>query len=186
MNFYTLALFFHIVGALGLFVSLGLEWTSLHRLRLATTAEQVREWLRVVTGASRVGGASMVLILVAGFTLMALAGISAAWVIVAFWTFVLLAILRAALTGPRLTAVRRAVTAEQGLVSTSLSQRLHHPLLWLSIQTRLALALGIVFLMTVKPELSGALLTVGGATVLGVVSAVFRLSGGRGAEKRTA
>lgn len=78
MNFYTLALFFHIVGALGLFVSLGLEWTSLLHVWQATSAEQVREWLRVVTGASRVGGASMGLILVAGFTLMALAGIGAA------------------------------------------------------------------------------------------------------------
>lgn len=186
MNSYTIALFFHILGVLGFFMALALEWASQRHLWQATTTEQVREWLRVVTGATQIGTASMVLILVAGFTLMALGNISAAWVIVAFWAFVLLAILRAALTGPRLAAIRRAVKDEQGTVAAPLSHALHHPLLRVSIQTRLAMAVGIVFLMTVKPDLGGALLTVGGATVLGVVSAVFRLSGGRVPEKRTA
>jgi len=49
---------------------------------------------------------------------------------------------------------------------------LHHPLLWIAIQTRVAIALGIVFLMTVKPDLSRSLLTIGVAIVLGLVSAL--------------
>lgn len=37
----------------------------------------------------------------------------------------------------------------------------------LTIQTRVAIALGIVFLITVKPGLVGVLLTIGVAVVLG-------------------
>jgi hypothetical protein len=55
MNDYSIVLFVHIVGALGFFVALGVEWLSLRHLRRATTAEQVREWIRVSTGVRRLG-----------------------------------------------------------------------------------------------------------------------------------
>jgi hypothetical protein len=102
MNDYSITLFLHIVGALGFFVALGLEWTSLRQLRRATTAEHLREWLRVSTP----------------------------------------------------------------------SPRLDHPLLWIASQTRVVITLGIVFLMSVKPDLIGSLLTIDVATVLGLVSAL--------------
>lgn|SRR5579859_4725060 len=175
MNNYSIALFFHIVGVLGYFVALGLEWTSLHRLRQATTTAQAREWIRISSGLFRLGGASMALILVAGLYMMAVGKIGAAWLIVAFWAFVVLAVLAAALSGPRMAGIRRAVTAgvaENGPVAPTLSRLVQNPLLWISIQTRVALALSIVFLMTVKPDLGGALLTVSVGAVLGVASAL--------------
>jgi hypothetical protein len=52
---------------------------------------------------------------------------------------------------------------------------LNHPLLRIGIQTRVAIGLGIVFLMTIKPDLVGSLLTIGVATVLGVASALSML-----------
>jgi hypothetical protein len=83
---------------------------------------------------------------------------------------VLMAIL-GALTGRRMAAIRRAVAVESGTLTLAFQQRLHDPLLWTSIQTRLAIALGIVFLMTVKPGLAGALLTIGVVIILGLASA---------------
>lgn len=44
MSFYSLALFAHIVGVLGLFIGIGLQWTSILRLRRALFVAQVREW----------------------------------------------------------------------------------------------------------------------------------------------
>ena len=41
MNDYSIALFLHIVGALGFFVALGLEWTGLGQIRSAMTLERV-------------------------------------------------------------------------------------------------------------------------------------------------
>lgn len=114
----------------------------------------------------------MVTILVAGFYMMAIAQIGGAWIIVAFWSLVLLSVLAVTLSFRRMAAIGRAVTIETGPVSPSLRHLLRHPLLWIGIQTRVAIALGIVFLMTLKPDLSGALLAIGVAIVLGLVSAL--------------
>jgi hypothetical protein len=172
MNGYSIALFVHIVGALGFFVALGVEWISLRQLRRATTAEHPREWIAVASGVRRVGMASMAMLLISGFYMMAMVWGGVAWIIVALATLVVLTALAVALSGPRMAAIGRAVTAETGPLSLTLQQLLHHPLLWVAIQTRVALALGIVFLMTVKPDLIGSLLTIGVASALGLASAL--------------
>jgi hypothetical protein len=172
MNFYSIALFAHIVGALGFFVALGVEWMSVRQLWHAATAEQVSGWMHIAIGVRRLGMASMLTLLASGFFMMAIAQIGGAWVIVAFWSLILLAILAVTLSFRRMRAITRAMTAQIGAVSLSLHPLLRHPLLWVAIQTRVAIALGIVFLMTVKPGWSGSLLTIGVAAVLGLVSAL--------------
>lgn len=179
MTFYSIALFLHIVGALGLFVALGLEWVSLLYLRRATTIEQAREWLSVLGLLRWVGPTSMGIILLPGFYMMATVWRGAAWIGVALAAMILLAVIGAAVTGPRMATIGRAVATESGSLSLAFRQRLHDPFLWASIQIRVAIALGIVFLMTVKPGLGGALLTVGVALILGLASALPMWGRGR-------
>jgi len=57
-------------------------------------------------------------------------------------------------------------------LSRKLYRSLHSPVLLISIRTRVALAIGVVFLMTVKPSLGAALVTIGAAVVLGMASAL--------------
>ncbi|MDI6694235.1 MAG: hypothetical protein QME21_04255 [Anaerolineales bacterium] len=166
MNIYSIVLFLHITGALGFFVTLGLEWTVLRQIRNATTSEQVRAWMSLSNGTRRLGMVSMLTIVIAGFYLMAAAWGGVAWLIVALGAVVLLMALLYTLTRPRMAAIGRAMTAEKGPVSYTLQNLANDPLLWISIQTRVAIALGIVFLMTVKPGLGGSLLTIGIAIVL--------------------
>jgi hypothetical protein len=161
MSSYSIVLFAHIAGALGFFVALGVEWVSLRQLRAAASAEQVREWMRVATGVRRLGMASMLALLASGFFMMWLAQIGRAWVIVAFWALMLLAVLAAALSFRRMATIGRAAAAESGPLSPALRALLHHPLLWVAMRMRVALALGIVFLMTVKPPLGTSLLAIG-------------------------
>jgi hypothetical protein len=168
MNIYSLVLFLHIAGALGFFVTLGLEWTSLRQILSATTSEQVREWMSISSGTRRLGMVSMLTIVIAGAYLMAAAWGSVAWLIVALGAVALLMALLYTLTRPRTAAIGRAMTAEKGPVSPTLRNLVNDPLLWISIQTRVAIALGIVFLMTVKPGSGGSLLTIGIAIVLGL------------------
>src|SRR5437763_14504355 len=68
---YALAVFLHIVGALGLFAALALEWASLYNLRRVATAGQVREWAKLLSALRLVGGPSALTILVTGIYLMA-------------------------------------------------------------------------------------------------------------------
>ena len=55
MTPYTIALFLHVTGALGLFVAIGLEWISLPRLRRAASVEHARTWLGVLGTLGRIG-----------------------------------------------------------------------------------------------------------------------------------
>ena len=185
MTFYSIALFLHIVGALGLFVALGLEWMSLLYLRRATTTEQAREWLNAFGLLRWVGPISMGTILLPGFYMMATTWGGVAWIGIALAAMILLAVVGAVLTGSRMAAIGRAVPAESGSLSPAFRQRLHDPFLLASIQTRVAIALGIVFLMTVKPGLGGALLTIGVAIILGLASAWPMWGRGRTKEPAT-
>lgn len=94
------------------------------------------------------------------------------WLIVAFWALVLLSVLAVVLSGRQMTAIKRAATAEDGPVSSSLHQLLRHPLIGIAINTRVAIALGIVYLMTAKPPLYTALLIMGVAIAVGLASAL--------------
>jgi len=172
MNDYSIALFLHIVGALGFFVALGLEWTGLRQIRSAMTPEQVRGWMGILKSVRKVGFASMLTTVISGFYMMTAVWGGVAWVTVSLGALVLVIVLSVALTGPRMAAIGQALATEKGAVSKTFHSVANHPLLGISIQTRVAIALGIVFLKTAKPDLSGSLLTIGVAIVLGLASAL--------------
>ena len=166
---YSTALFLHVIGALGLSVAFGLEWMGLSRLRYAMTAEQARMWIAAFAILPRLYIPSAVAVLLSGLYMTATVwGWGVGWTVVALAAMVLLAVLGAALTGPRMAAIGRAIVAKDEAGPIVLSQRLRDPFLWASIQIRVAIVVGIVFLMTVKPDLRGALLTISVTAVLGL------------------
>ena len=172
MDGYSIGLFFHIVGALGIFVALGLEWTGLWQIRNAATQGQVREWMGILKNVRKVGSFSMLAAVITGIYMMVIEWGGVAWIIASMASLVLVIILSQALTRPRMTAIGQSLVTEEEVLSHAYRNLSKHPLLWISIQTRLALTLGIVFLKTIKPGLGGSLLIVGIGIVLGVVSAL--------------
>jgi hypothetical protein len=172
MNSYSIALFLHVVGALGFFVALGLEWMSLQQLQRISTAEQLREWFQNSRGMRGLGGISMLVLLGAGIYMTIIAWGGADWIGVAFGSVILMGVLGGVLSGPRMAAIQRSMGDETGNISSTLYQLIHHPLISLSIRLRIGMALGIVFLMCVKPTLVESLITMGIATVLGLALAL--------------
>jgi len=172
MNAYSIALFLHIVGAVGFFVALGLEWTGLWQIRSAMTPEQVRGWMGILKSVRKVGFASMLTTVITGIYMMVTDWGAEAWIIITVGSLVLVIGLAQVVTGPRMAAIGQALSAEKGPLSRTFHSLANHPLLSISIQTRVAIALGIVFLKTVKPDWGGSLLTAGIAIVLGVASAM--------------
>lgn len=170
MTLYAITIFLHIVGALGLFSALGLEWVGLIYLRHARTVEPVREWFNNFGWLSRMGPISMGIILLSGFYMMHTTWGGVAWIIIAIVAMVLMVVVGLVLTVPRMKAIGQAAATENGAISPAFQQRLHDPLLRASLQVRLAIGLGIVFLMTVKPDADLSLLTMGIALGLGLVS----------------
>src|SRR5512135_2070354 len=167
MNTDSIALFLHIVGALGFFVALGLEWTGLSQIRSAMTLEQVRAWMGILKNVRKVGFVAMLTTVITGTYMMVTGWRGEAWIIVTVGSLVLVIALAQLLTAPRMAAIGRAMVTEKGPLSKTFHSLANNSLLSISIQTRAAIALGIVFLKTIKPNLGGSLLTIGVAIVLG-------------------
>jgi hypothetical protein len=171
MNAYSIALFLHVVGAWGFFVALGLEWTGLWKIRAAVTAEPARRWMRILGSVRKLGFASMLTAVVTGIYMTVTAWGSPAWISVTVGALVVVIALAAALTGPRMAAIGRALASEEP-ASRPFRRLANHPLLWISVQTRMAIALGIAVLKNARPDLGGSLLTIAVAMALGVASAL--------------
>ena len=170
MNNYSIALFLHIVGALGFFIALGLEWTGLSQIRSATTLEQVRGWMGILKNVRKFGFVSMLTTVVTGLYMLVAYWGGVAWIYVTLGSLVLVIAFAQVLTAPRMVAIGQAVAKEKGFLSQSFYNLANHPILWLSIQTRVAILLGMIFLKIAKPALGGSLLTIGVAIVLGLAS----------------
>ncbi len=168
MNYYSIALFLHIVGAIGFFIALALEWMGLRQMRNARTFDQVREWMDILKRVRGVGMFSMLLLLVAGFYMMVTAWGLVAWIGVALVAIFLSIGLTMTLTGPRMMAIGKALVGEYGPVSSNFQSLVRDPFLWVSIQTRVTIGLGIVFLMTVKPAFVGSVLVIVIAVIFGL------------------
>lgn len=174
MSGYSISLFLHIVGALGLFVSIGLEQVSVARLRRATTTSQAREWLAVLGGLRRVDGPSGFFILATGFYMVVVRSGHDAWIGLGLLGMVLMAILSIAITSRRARALTRALDAGDGPMSTSLHARLADPMLRSAASMRAAIGLGIVFNMAAKPIAPLAVAAFGVSLLLGAAVALLR------------
>src|SRR5262249_41090053 len=122
------------------------------------------------------GAASAVVLLAAGLYLALTAwSLLTGWILVALISLILIVPTTAVLIAPRRSALvaQLAREAPDGGLSLALSQRLHDPVLLATLQTVAALLLGIVFLMTTKPELVGSLIVMAVALVLGLLSSML-------------
>ncbi len=183
MSIFSVVLFFHIVGALGVFVALGLEWTGLRQIQSAVSPDQVRGWMGILKSLRKFGLASMLATVITGIY-MIVAGVGAKpWIIVTVGALVLVIALAQAVTAPRMAAIGRALFAGKGTLTETFHSLVNNPLLRVSIQTRGAIALGIVFLKIARPDLGGSLLTVAVAILLGIASALPSLLRANAQEK---
>ncbi len=102
------------------------------------------------------------------------------WLLVTMGALVAVIALSRALTMPRLQALGRALSQNNEAAAPALASLTSDPALWVSIQTRIAIVLGIVFLKTTTPGLIGALVTIVVAALIGFGSALRTVQGARG------
>jgi hypothetical protein len=179
MNWYPIALFAHIVGALTLFISLALQWLSALRVRRAQTLTQAREWSGLARSVNRLAPITGVLIVGAGVYMLVVAwSMTTAWLDIAIAAMLLMMILSMGISGRGMSAIQRATIQAPAQASAAgatdaipaaLQARIDAPALWLALQMSVAVALSIVFMMTTKPGLLGALVAVIVALALGAL-----------------
>ncbi len=174
----SLALFFHISGALGMTAAIALEALGLQQLRRATIPVQAGAALRILGGTRRLGFPSMLVVILTGLYMTVTGGGPTPWILTTIGAVVLLIALTGA-SGPRMAAVGRALARETAPLSENFHNLENHRLISMSLYTRIAIILGIVFLKTTQPDWTGSLLTIGAAVVLGAVSGLSTTRGVR-------
>lgn len=178
MSWYSIALFLHIVGALGLFAGISLEQAGLRGMRRAVSTGSVREWLGVLRSRRRVEGPAGLTLLVTGVFMVHVSGGMQPWIGVGLLGMVLIALVGALGTARAARALVEALPAGDRPVSSELRRRIGGSTLRTVAALRLALALGVVFDMAVKPEAPAAFLALGGWMLAGALAPWI---GGRGA-----
>ena len=167
MSLYAVLVFVHVTSAITLSAGNLLSLFGLFALRRAQRIEQVRAILGLLALSEPVSAIALVLTPAAGLIMTVTTwGWRNGWINVALGSFVLL-LSMGVITGLRRGAIARLVKEmPDGPLPESVEQRIHDPLLSTAVYLMVALLLGIVFLMTTKPALDGALIAI-------VVSVVF-------------
>jgi hypothetical protein len=165
-------LFIHIIGVLGLFIALSLQWLCLIEMRRARAVVQIQEWAGLRGVLAIVFPISAVVILISGLYLVhEMGGDTPAWAGVALIVLILLGVAAGVLSGPKMRAISEAAdAAPAGAVPGSLSLLILDPILWTTVQVSGTLAIGLVYLMTIKPATGGSWLTILVAAVIGAVA----------------
>nr|HET6902331.1 hypothetical protein [Ktedonobacteraceae bacterium] len=165
-----IALFLHVSGAIGTFVSLGIWLFGLAALRRATLVEQVRALAWLIVIASPLMVFSVLFLGLGGFE-MALStwGIFTPWIAVSLVSVLLIGPVGAFILDPRMrTILAETRDPADGPLPAVLFRRVHDPILFALVSTLTIMLLGIVFLMTTKPSLVLSLLVMGIALTFGL------------------
>lgn len=168
---YTLALFIHVLGAIALFIAVSLVVVAFVRMRQASTLEQVREWASVAQLAGKsLAFISLVILAPAVYMVIIAWGFTTPWVMASLITFLVLAIMGATVNGRTIERVVAMAQADSsGPVPDELRTQLLAPRLWLAETIRLMLLVGILCLMTIKPDILFSLLVLVGMLLLGII-----------------
>lgn len=171
VNLYTLALFAHVCGVIGIFAGMGVWAFSVAALRRAQRVEQARilSGLMVTSGNLVVG--SILLLGIAGFYMaITVWGERATWIIVATISFVLLAPGGTLVIDPRVKAISRlARDTQDGPLPEALAVRTRDPMLATGLSVYIAVLVGIVFLMTTKPPVEESVVAMLIAVAVGAI-----------------
>ena len=162
MSTYSIALFLHILGAVGLFIALAYERLALYKIQRSKDHEHAMDWVQVLRMLPKIGISAALLVLPSGIYLTEIAWRAAPWTGPALVAFILMAVVGAALSGPGYKKLEAGLSRDKERPSRP-------PLpggLWISLAIRTGLALGILFIMITKPTLMVTLLALLIAVVL--------------------
>jgi uncharacterized membrane protein YjjP (DUF1212 family) len=169
MNWYPLLVFLHVLGAVSMFAAWGVEAVLLQRLRRTVTIDEARTSAHHLRKYGRMAPVAMLAVLATGMAMMTQWG-PQPWMSAAFGALIVIGVI-GGVTGRRMRPrIAAALAGEQGGAPTGIAATAGS--LAVSLQLRVAIGVGIIGLMTMKPGAQGSLLILGVATVTGLLVAV--------------
>src|SRR5919106_1707348 len=164
MDLYSVLLFVHVLSAMALFGVLAVETVALASLRRAATLDEGRMWMGLMRRTGRLGPIAMVPLLAAGIWMMALRWDAAPWIVAA---------LAGAVTRRAMRRFAQSLGARAELSPGGIAVLADAGPLALSLWLRVALAIGILALMTMKPGVLGSVAIMALALALGAAAGLY-------------
>jgi uncharacterized membrane protein len=161
MNLYLLVVFSHIVATLGLFAGLTIEWVTVGALKRANPAE-TRIWINLWQSLLPLTILSAVLLLASGFYLAATTSpFRQGWIQISMLAVFIIAV-SGAISNKQIRAFGKG-TNGGGAVPAIVP---------LAVSCRTEIALGVVLLMTIKPDLTESVAVVVIAVAAGLIHGI--------------
>jgi hypothetical protein len=171
MSVFNAVLFVHMLGFIGLFGGVVLVQHAGSRLRRASTWEEARIWLHLLSRTPGMLGGGGVLLLLTGLYMSHLQySIMTPWILVAIVAVVVFLLTGPLMVGPRLRGAARVASENHGTIPDSSRAVVADPSLWSIIFAMNGGALALVWLMTNKPGWHGSIAIVLALVVLGAIA----------------
>jgi hypothetical protein len=165
---YKIALFLHVTGALMLCSAIAIEWLCIINLRKTDSLDRVKESLFYYSKLGIIGDIAAFLVLIPGIYMMVVVWGKASWGILGLFGLLLIGFIGGTMTGKKMKKIREIIKTENRS-SKEVINILKDKSLWISIKLRTTILVGVVFLMTVKPELTGSIITIIVSIILGTL-----------------
>jgi hypothetical protein len=165
---YSIVLFVHVLAALILASSMSIEILGLSRMRRANAVSETQTWVDLAPSLAAMGGiCALVLLLSGGFLTSKMTGWGFGWPTVALGAMFLIAPF-ASITSKRMRRLRQELLNPAN--ATAALDRVNNPFLKVSLCVRSWIFVGIIALMTTKPDLSISLLIMAISAAVGVLT----------------
>lgn len=172
MSILSAVLFIHVLSAMSLFAAFGLEAAVLLRIRSSLNAEQARAGVLSFHRLRSIAMPAFLGVLGSGLYLAYLYGGGTTWIPASLIAMLLVMLVGGTVTGIKMARLKKLVsTSGEAAAIEAILARTQDRSLVFSYGFRLGLAVGIVFLMTAKPELGLSVAALAGAALAGLILA---------------
>jgi len=169
MNLYSLFVFLHIIGAVGLFLGLGMEGTILNFFNRADTIKQAIGLKGSMILLRITFSISTVLLLLSGIYLVIELWGWAPWVIIGLILVVILSG-SGSMTGKKIGGVLMSLSKTDELLPADFKQKLSLPFLIKSFKVKILLVIGTIFIMTIKTDWTFSIVSIIVAFLIGLLT----------------
>lgn len=170
MNSYSLLIFIHVLGAIGMFAAWSIEFVTLLRLRQAGTLDEARICIRWLKQQRSMEPVAMLVVIATGIWMGIVRWNHQPWMVTALFAMVVIAVVGVVTAWRSLPRLKAKLPTKLEQLPTNFVA-IANPLA-ISLQLRVAIGIGILGLMTAKPDMPNSLIIISIALVIGTVMAI--------------
>lgn len=162
-------MFFHISSALALFMGMAIAWVGITKLQHAVDKTQIDDSVKFLSSLKSIFMSAGILLLITGIYMVEAKWSWTAWIIVSMLIWLFLVLHSSFVTGKKIREVRKLLSSNAEKTSEELHQYINKLRMLNSLQSELAVGVGAIFIMTVKPDVVGSVCVVIVAIILGIL-----------------